>query len=137
MVLMGAIGYVRGMVMFTAQMVGAMASAAVVSALFPGPLLVRTSLAPGTSITRGLFIEMFLTAELVFTMCVRICPRMYSCKLMPPRIMLAAEKHKATFMAPLGIGLALFIAEMSGTAPSLLLGMLLMRAQASATLADP
>ena len=29
--------------------------------------------------------------------------------------MLAAEKHKGTFLAPLGIGLALFIAEMSGT----------------------
>ena len=28
--------------------------------------------------------------------------------------MLAAEKHKATFLAPIGIGLALFIAELSG-----------------------
>lgn len=28
--------------------------------------------------------------------------------------MLANEKHKATFMAPIGIGLALFIAEMVG-----------------------
>jgi len=28
--------------------------------------------------------------------------------------MLAAEKHKATFMAPLGIGLALFIAHLAG-----------------------
>jgi aquaporin related protein len=72
MCLIGAIGYVRGMVVFTAQIIGAIASAAVVSALFPGPLKVRTSLAPGTSITRGLFIEMFLTAELVFTMCVSI-----------------------------------------------------------------
>lgn len=51
----------------------------------------------GTSIVRGLFIEMFLTAELVFTI-----------------FMLAAEKHKATFIAPIGIGLALFIGELSG-----------------------
>jgi aquaporin related protein len=29
-------------------------------------------------------------------------------------LMLAAEKHKATFMAPLGIGLTLFIAELMG-----------------------
>jgi aquaporin related protein len=28
--------------------------------------------------------------------------------------MLAAEKHKGTFLAPLGIGFAFFIAEMSG-----------------------
>jgi aquaporin related protein len=40
---------------------------------------------------------MFLTAELVFTI-----------------FMLAAEKHKATFIAPIGIGLALFVAELSG-----------------------
>lgn len=28
--------------------------------------------------------------------------------------MLAAEKHKGTFLAPIGIGLALFIAELAG-----------------------
>jgi len=32
--------------------------------------------------------------------------------------MLAAEKHKGTFLAPIGIGLALFIAELSGEAIS-------------------
>ena len=42
-------------------------------------------------------IEMFLTTELVFTI-----------------FMLACEKHKGTFIAPVGIGLALFIAELSG-----------------------
>ena len=40
---------------------------------------------------------MFLTFELVFTI-----------------LMLAAEKHKGTFLAPIGIGLALFIAELAG-----------------------
>jgi aquaporin related protein len=28
--------------------------------------------------------------------------------------MLAAEKHKGTFLAPIGIGLALFVAELGG-----------------------
>jgi aquaporin related protein len=28
--------------------------------------------------------------------------------------MLAAEKHRGTFLAPVGIGLALFITEMAG-----------------------
>ena len=40
---------------------------------------------------------MFLTAQLVFTI-----------------FMLAAEKHKGTFIAPIGIGLSLFIAELMG-----------------------
>ncbi|KAI4119696.1 MAG: hypothetical protein LQ338_007244 [Usnochroma carphineum] len=58
---------------------------------------VRTALNAGTTRTQGLFIEMFLTAELVFTI-----------------FMLAAEKHKGTFIAPIGIGLSLFIAELGG-----------------------
>lgn len=58
---------------------------------------VNTILAPHTSIAQGLFIEMFLTAELVFVI-----------------LMLAAEKSKDTFLAPIGIGLALFVAELSG-----------------------
>lgn len=29
-------------------------------------------------------------------------------------LLLAAEKHKATFIAPIGIGLALFVAELLG-----------------------
>jgi len=97
MCLIGAIGYVRGLVTFSAQIVGSIAAAGIISALFPGDLNVRTTLGGGTSITRGLFIEMFLTAELVFTI-----------------FMLAAEKHKGTFLAPVGIGLALFVAELSG-----------------------
>lgn len=97
MCLIGALPYVRGGLLFIAQMLACMCSAAVVSCLFPGPLNVKTSLGAGTSITQGLFIEMFLTAELVFTI-----------------FMLAAEKHKATFIAPVGIGLSLFVAELTG-----------------------
>lgn len=99
--LIGAVPFVRGGFVFVAQMLGAMASAAVVAALFPGPLAVTTSLSGGTSLAQGLFIEMFLTAQLVFTI-----------------IMLAAEKHKSTFLAPIGIGLSLFIAELAGLHPS-------------------
>jgi aquaporin rerated protein, other eukaryote len=40
---------------------------------------------------------MFLTAQLVLTV-----------------FMLAVEKHKSTFLAPVGIGLALFVAEIAG-----------------------
>lgn len=58
---------------------------------------VRTTLAPGMTQARGVFFEMFLTAELTFTV-----------------LMLAAEKSKDTFIAPIGIGLALFVAEIAG-----------------------
>lgn len=104
MCLIGAIGWMRGLVVFISQILGGIAAAGIVSCLFPGPLDVITGLSStptalvSTSIVRGLFIEMFLTAELVFTI-----------------FMLAAEKHKATFIAPVGIGLALFICEMAGT----------------------
>jgi len=97
MCLVGAVPYVRGILLFISQILGGITAAAIVSALFPGELTVRTNLSGGTSVVQGVFIEMFLTAELVFTI-----------------FMLAAEKHKGTFIAPVGIGLSLFIAELSG-----------------------
>jgi aquaporin related protein len=78
-------------------MLAGIASAAVVEAIFPGPLNVSTTLGADVSIAQGLFLEMFLTSLLVFTI-----------------FMLAAEKHKSTFLAPVGIGLSLFVAEMVG-----------------------
>ena len=60
-------------------------------------MLFNTELGNGATIPQGLFLEMFLTAELVFTI-----------------LMLAAEKTKATFVAPIGIGLAFFVAELVG-----------------------
>lgn len=100
MCLIGAIGWVRGTLIFFTEILAGIASAGVVSALFPSAMKVRTTLR-ATSVVRGLFIEMFLTTMLVFTV-----------------FMLAAEKHKSTFLAPIGIGLALFIAELSGASPS-------------------
>ena len=76
-------------------MVGGIAAAAAVSATFPGPLTVSVRLGGGTAISQGLFIEMFATMQLVLTV-----------------IMLAAVKHKATYLAPIGIGIALFIGNL-------------------------
>ncbi|KAF1830961.1 aquaporin-like protein [Decorospora gaudefroyi] len=95
--LIGALGWLRVLLLVFAQIVAAICAAAVVYGLFPGPLSVNTTLSPETSVVRGLFIEMFLTFMLVFTI-----------------FMLAAEKHRATFIAPIGIGLALFICELAG-----------------------
>jgi aquaporin related protein len=75
-----------------------MCAGGLVEAMFPGDISqVNTSVSAGTSIAQGLFIEMFMTAELTFVV-----------------LMLAAEKSKDTFLAPIGIGLALFVAMMGG-----------------------
>jgi aquaporin related protein len=95
--LIGAIRHTRAILCFISQMLAGIASAAVVSAILPGPLNVSTTLGAGVSPAQGVFLEMFLTSLLVFTI-----------------FMLAAEKHKATFLAPVGIGLALFVAELVG-----------------------
>ncbi|TQW00369.1 aquaporin [Cordyceps javanica] len=97
LVLIGGLGPVRALIVFVAQIFGATTAAALVRALFPVKLQIATALGGNTSVAQGVWIEAFLTAELVFTI-----------------IMLAAEKHKGTFLAPIGIGLSLFIAEMTG-----------------------
>lgn len=95
--LSGGLPPLRGLFVFPAQLVAGIASAGVVSALFPGPLNCSTRLGGGTSIVQGLFIEMFLTAQLVIVV-----------------IMLAVVKHKSTYLAPVGIGLAFVVAELIG-----------------------
>ncbi|KAJ4357710.1 Aquaporin-1 [Didymosphaeria variabile] len=95
--MVGALTVTRAILCFISQMLAGICAAAVISALLPGPLNVGTTLGSGTSITQGVFLEMFLTSLLVFTI-----------------FMLAAEKHKSTFLAPVGIGLALFVAELVG-----------------------
>ena len=93
MYLVGGLPLLRSSIVLVAQIMGGMAAAGVVAVLFPGEMAVATTLGGGASVTQGLFIEMFLTAELVFVV-----------------IMLAAEKHKSTFLAPLGIGISFFLA---------------------------
>ncbi|KAK0654770.1 MIP family channel protein [Cercophora newfieldiana] len=95
--LVGGLPLLRSSIVLVAQILGGIAAAGVVSALFPGPMAVATTLGGGATVVQGLFIEMFLTLELVFVI-----------------IMLAAEKHKSTFLAPLGIGLSFFLAELVG-----------------------
>ncbi|KAK5171333.1 uncharacterized protein LTR77_004477 [Saxophila tyrrhenica] len=97
MVMTRSINYTRGFLLVSAQLVGAIVASFIVQALFPSDFNVRTTLAPQTSIARGVIIEAILTAELVFTV-----------------FMLAKEKHRATYMAPVGIGLSLFVAELVG-----------------------
>lgn len=94
--LIGAVPPMRGLLVFPCQVLAGIAASGVVSALFPGPLLVEVSLGAGTSIVQGLFIEMFLTIQFLMVI-----------------FMLAVEKHRATFLAPIGIGIALFICHLT------------------------
>ena len=85
MCLIGALPWFRGVLLFGSQILGGIVATALVECMFQGALNVQTTLGGDTSVVQGLFIEMFLTAQLVFTI-----------------FMLAAEKHKATFIAPVG-----------------------------------
>ncbi|CED83912.1 mip family channel protein [Phaffia rhodozyma] len=95
--LVGAITPARAVILVISQMIGGICGSALIYGLLPGRLNVRTTLSEGISISQGLFLEMFLTAMLMLTI-----------------LLLAAEKNKATFLAPVAIGLALFICEMVG-----------------------
>lgn len=99
MVLAGTLPPMRAIFLVPAQLLASMCAGGLVSCMFPGDIVAaNTTLGPDTSIVRGLFIEAFMTAELVFAV-----------------LMLASEKSKDTFIAPIGIGLALFVAMMAGT----------------------
>ncbi|AET38276.1 uncharacterized protein Ecym_2557 [Eremothecium cymbalariae DBVPG len=95
LVLAGAVPPIRGAIMVLAQMIAGICAAAAASAMTPGPVLFSNALGGGCSKSRGLFIEAFGTAILCTTV-----------------LFLAVEKHKATFVAPVGIGIALFIAHL-------------------------
>lgn len=123
--LIGGVGWFRAILLVISQLAGGIAAAALVAALTPfgGSEMVETNLGTGVNVAQGLFIEvsraalhskcrprthfpacslfrslqMFLTAILVLTV-----------------ILLAAEKHKSTYLAPVGIGLALLTCHMFG-----------------------
>ncbi|CCX09528.1 aquaporin 1 [Pyronema domesticum] len=87
----------KGALLIAAQLLGGIAAAGVAQAITPGTLNVETTLGTGVSTAQGFFIEAILTAEL----CMAV-------------LMIAVEKHRATFMAPLVIGCALGIGHLVG-----------------------
>jgi aquaporin rerated protein, other eukaryote len=95
--LVGAITITRAICCAIVQVLAGICAAAVVNWIISGPSSVGTTLGPNTSITQGLFLEMFLTAQLVLAV-----------------LLLAVEKHRATFLAPVGIGFSLFIGHITG-----------------------
>ncbi|KAK3639635.1 hypothetical protein LTR22_017368 [Elasticomyces elasticus] len=98
LIVTGNIPLVRGLLLWPVQILASMVAAGVVSAIIPGNIrTVQTTLTPTMSVAQGVFLEMFLTAIFIMNI-----------------LMLAAEKSKDTFIAPIGIGLTLFICEIAG-----------------------
>jgi len=91
LLLIGAIGPIRFILYCIAQLAGAIVASALLLALLPGPLVVSTTPGPGINKAQAVWIEAFITAAL----CLAV-------------LMLAAEKHRSTAFAPIGIGLTLF-----------------------------
>ncbi|CDS01359.1 hypothetical protein [Sporisorium scitamineum] len=84
--------------LFNPAFAGGIAAAALADGILPGQINARTTLANDTSVGQGFWLEFFLTAQLILAI-----------------FLLAAEKHRGTFLAPVGIGLALFVCELLGT----------------------
>ncbi|KAH9876231.1 hypothetical protein J1614_004110 [Plenodomus biglobosus] len=84
------IGWHRAVQTIVSQLIAGMAAAGFVQALLPGPLTIATTLDPSMSTARGLFLEAFVTSQLVLTI-----------------LMLKGGPSK-----PMYIGLSLFIAHM-------------------------
>ncbi|KDQ16132.1 hypothetical protein BOTBODRAFT_173408 [Botryobasidium botryosum FD-172 SS1] len=97
LLLVGGIKWTRFVLYCIAQLAGAIVASALLSGLLPGSLAVGTAPAQGVSLVQAVWIEAFLTAALVLSV-----------------LMLAAEKHKSTAFAPIGIGLTLFACHLWG-----------------------
>lgn len=90
--LIGAIPIARAIILVVVQLIAGILAAILVLAVTPGPLNVQTTLGISITIWQGLLLEIILTAALVLTV-----------------FLLAVEKHRTTPLAPLGIGLILFL----------------------------
>ncbi|KAK8023318.1 hypothetical protein PG991_006557 [Apiospora marii] len=96
--LAGKLPWIRLFFYVPAQLVGGILAGALCKALFPGDFAgTITKPAPGVNNAQALVGEMFLTAFLMFTI-----------------LMLAGEKSRTSFVAPVGIGLALFVGQLAG-----------------------
>ncbi|KAI8459683.1 aquaporin-like protein [Phakopsora pachyrhizi] len=98
LLLVGVISPTRFLLYMFSQFVGSIVACALLEALLPGKLVVTPSLGAGTNSAQGLFIECFATCGLILSV-----------------LFLAVEKHRATYLAPLGIGLTLFAGHMFAT----------------------
>jgi len=92
----GVLTSLRAILLFGAQLIGGLIASALVLALTPagggGVDVVNTTVSDQISIAQATLLEFLGTSVLVFSV-----------------LMLAVEKHRATYLAPVGIGLTLFV----------------------------
>lgn len=96
--LVGAFDWVRLVCVIPAQILGGITAAGLVSGILPRALQAENGLGPGVSQVQGFLMETVLTSMPMITI-----------------LMLAVEKHRASFMAPMIIGVALLIIHLVGT----------------------
>ena len=95
----GQLPWLRIAFLIPAQILASMCAGGLVRAMVPGDIsAANTTLSAQTSIAQGVFLEMLFTAQLVFVV-----------------LMLAVEKSRDTFLAPVGIGLTVFTVMVAGT----------------------
>ncbi|GAA6002176.1 hypothetical protein JCM10207_003110 [Rhodosporidiobolus poonsookiae] len=97
MLIAGALSPVRMVVLIISQILGGISGAALIEAMLPGTLNVRTLRGGGISIARAFWLETFLTGVLMLAI-----------------LLLAATPNKAKHLAPIVIGFALFVCELVG-----------------------
>ncbi|GAA5821319.1 hypothetical protein JCM11251_004570 [Rhodosporidiobolus azoricus] len=97
MLLAGAVTPLRAVVLVVSQLLGGISGAALIEALLPGTLNVRTLKGGGISTARALWLEAFLTGVLMLTI-----------------LLVAAKPNRAKHLAPIAIGFALFVCELVG-----------------------
>lgn len=91
--LIGTLTWYRSIILVAMQLIGAIAAGGIAQVIILGGINVRTQLI--CTLAQGFLIEMICRFLIMFTV-----------------YMLATEKHKATFIAPVGLGLALFVVEL-------------------------
>jgi len=92
--LIGKLTFRRMVLLFITQIIAGITASAMVLGLVNKGLYIRCTLGGGINVAQGFFIEMFFTAQLVLTV-----------------IMMAIEKHENNHLAPVAIGLSIFIAH--------------------------
>lgn len=97
--LIGKCPPVRAVLVMVTQIIAGICSAATASALTPGPVYFDNALSFGCSRARGMWIEMFATSLLILAV-----------------MLMAVEKSRATHLAPLVIGFALFVGHLFAVA---------------------
>ncbi|POW19414.1 hypothetical protein PSHT_04684 [Puccinia striiformis] len=97
LLLTGVITPTRFILYVGAQLSASLVASSILKKLLPGPMSVVPNLAVGTSIKQGLLIEAFITCALVLSV-----------------LFLAVEKHRATYLAPVGISITLFACHLFG-----------------------